>query len=85
MLLPVYSDQIGDLIFKTGRKIRLFGISNEGSISPESFLIDEAIEGGKGSNSVISFLDKFLQRSGDTLFQISSHCDNCTGQNKTIC
>ena len=80
--LPTYPDQVGDLYFKTGRKIGGFGISDEGMRESDIFLIDEAAASGKGSNSVLSFLNYHLGRLSERILELSLHCDNCSGQNK---
>lgn len=46
------------------------------------FLLDEAVETGKGANTVISLLDFFLEDYGLKEVACHLHADNCSGQNK---
>ena len=41
VLLPFYPDQAGALCFLTGRKVKVFGVANEGEMSQQTFLADE--------------------------------------------
>ena len=47
-----------------------------------NYLIDEAVNTGKGANNIISMLHHFLQTHnlGEAHFHL--HADNCSGQNK---
>ena len=46
------------------------------------FLLDEAVETGKGANTVISLLNFFFENFGLKETECHLHADNCTGQNK---
>jgi hypothetical protein len=46
------------------------------------YLTDEAESSGKGANSVVSYVDHYLQHFGLGESFASFHFDNCTGQNK---
>ena len=47
-----------------------------------NYLIDEAINTGKGANNIISMLHHFLQTHNLGETQLHLHADNCSGQNK---
>ena len=47
-----------------------------------NYLIDEGVDCGKGSNSVVSYLHDFLSTSPVQASNLSLHADNCVGQNK---
>ena len=47
-----------------------------------NYLIDEAIDTGKGSNTVVSLLHHYLSKYGLGAQHLSAHADNCVGQNK---
>ena len=46
------------------------------------YLIDEAVNTGKGANNIISMLHHFLQTHNLREANLHVHCDNCSGQNK---
>ena len=74
--------QPGPMYFKTARKCGIFGVCCEGIPRQVNYLVDEAYDTGKGSNTVISYLHHFLQHHclGEENLQL--HADNCVGQNK---
>ena len=47
-----------------------------------NYLIDEAVNTGKGANNIISMLHHFLQTHNLGEANLHVHCDNCSGQNK---
>ena len=47
-----------------------------------NYLIDEAVDTGKGSNSVISYLHHYFTFYSMGAIHLSLHADNCSGQNK---
>ena len=47
-----------------------------------NYLIDEAVETGKGGNTVVSMLHHFLATHGLGERCVHLHADNCVGQNK---
>ena len=47
-----------------------------------NYLIDEAVNTGKGANNIISMLHHFLQTHNLGETQLHLHADNCSGQNK---
>ena len=55
-------------------KIKLF--------SQVNYLIDEAVNTGKGANSIISTLHHFFEHHSLGESDITLHADNCSGQNK---
>ena len=52
--------QPGPIYFKTPRKCGVFGVMAEALPQMALFLLDEAVETGKGDNTVISFIDFFF-------------------------
>ena len=66
----------------TPRKAALFGICCEAIPRQVNFVIDEASDVGKGANAVVSMLDYFFEHHGLGETTVTSHADNCTGQNK---
>ena len=47
-----------------------------------NYLIDEAVNTGKGANNIISMLHHFLQTHNLGEARLHLHADNCSGQNK---
>ncbi len=47
-----------------------------------NYLIDESVDCGKGSNSVVSYLHDFLSTRPIQATHLDLHADNCVGQNK---
>ena len=47
-----------------------------------NYLIDEAVNTGKGANNIISMLHHFLETHNFGEANLHLHCDNCLGQNK---
>ena len=74
--------QPGPMYFKTARKCGIFGVCCEGVPGQVNYLLDEAIDVGRGANTVISLLHHFLQHHGLGEVELCLHADNCTGQNK---
>ena len=74
--------QPGPMYFKTARKCAIFGICCEGIPWQVSYLIDEASDTGKGSNTVVSLVHHFLRHHGLGEVELRLHADNCSGQNK---
>jgi len=80
--IPFDPQQSGSIYFLVPFKVGLFGIMNEGVSKQVNFLIPESVDVGKGSNSVISYLDHYLNYYGFGETDLIIHADNCTGQNK---
>ena len=74
--------QPGPIYFKTPRKCGVFGVMAEALPQMALFLLDEAVETGKGDNTVISFIDFFFTNMGLKESECHLHVDNCVGQNK---
>ena len=74
--------QPGPVYFKTPRKCGIFGVMTEALPHMILFLLDEAVETGKGANTVISMLDFFFEAYGMRERRCHLHADNCCGQNK---
>ena len=47
-----------------------------------NYLIDEAVDVGKGANTVVSMLHHFFETHGLGEQHVHLHADNCVGQNK---
>ena len=50
-----------------------------------NYLIDEAVNTGKGANSIISMLHHYLEHHSLGESDLTLHADNCSGQNKNRC
>lgn len=74
--------QSGPMYFKTARKCGIFGVACEALPKQVTFLLDESIQTGKGSNCVISLLHFFFEHYGLGECHMHLHADNCAGQNK---
>ena len=82
ILLPTCPDQVGGLYFKTGRKIQLFGVADEGSGVQEAYFMDEGVESEKGSVSAAPFLDNHLSKIPFRINRLELQANNCVGLNK---
>ena len=74
--------QPGPVYFLTPRKCAIFGVCCEGIPRQINYLIDEAVDVGKGANTVISLLHHFFENHGLGESHVHLHADNCVGQNK---
>ena len=74
--------QPGPMYFLAPRKCSIFGICCEGIPQQYNYLIDEAVDCGKGGNSVCSMLHHFFATHGLKEKKVHLHADNCCGQNK---
>ena len=74
--------QPGPMYFKTARKCGVFGVCSEGTPRQLNYLIDEAMDTGKGANTVVSLLHHFFAHHGLGEVDVELHADNCVGQNK---
>ena len=79
---PNNPDQPGAIFFKVPRKCFLFGINNEGINRQTNYVIDEAVDCGKGANVVASYLHHFFEFHGFGERFVHLQADNCAGQNK---
>ena len=80
--IPSNPLQPGPAYFKTARKCEIFGICCEGSRIQVNYLIDEGESIGKGANSIISYLHRYLEIYGVGEQHLQLQADNCVGQNK---
>ena len=80
--IPSNPQQPGPMYFKTPRKCGVFGVLAEALSQVTLFLVDEAVDTGKGANTVISLLDFFFAYYGLKEEECHLYADNCTGQNK---
>ena len=74
--------QPGPIYFLTPRKCVMFGLHCEAIPRQVTYLCDEAVDTGKGSNSVVSQLHHYFQVHGLGETNAYLHADNCAGQNK---
>ncbi len=79
---PCNPFQPGPIYFLAPRKCSIFGICCEGIPKQRNYLIDEAVDTGKGGNSVCSMLHHFFRTYGLQEDNVHLHADNCCGQNK---
>ncbi len=79
---PCSPQQTGPEFFKTARKCSLFGVCCEPLSFQINYLIDEAVDTGKGADSTISLFHHFLCIHGLQEETVHIHLDNCVGQNK---
>ena len=79
---PYNPRQPGPVFFKTPRKCAVFGVACEALPKQVTFLIDEAVQTGKGANCVISLLHYYFEHYGLGEKHMHLHADNCSGQNK---
>ena len=74
--------QPGPMYFLTPRKCAIFGVCCEAIPRQVNYLIDEAVDMGKGSNAIVSMLHHYLAHHGLGEKRVHLHADNCGGQNK---
>lgn len=74
--------QPGPMYFLTPRKCAIFGVCCEAIPRQINYLIDEAVDMGKGSNTIVSMLHHFFVNHGLGEKIVHLHADNCGGQNK---
>ena len=70
------------MYFLAPRKCSIFGVCCEGIPLQYNYLIDEAVDCGKGGNSVCSMLHHFFNTHSLGEKRVHLHADNCCGQNK---
>ena len=74
--------QPGPMYFLTPRKCAIFGVCCEAIPRQVNYLIDEAVDMGKGSNAIVSMLHHYFAHHGLGEKRVHLHADNCGGQNK---
>ena len=74
--------QPGPMYFLTPMKCAIFGVCCEALPRQVNYLIDEAVDTGKGANSIISMFHHFFEVHGLGEREVHLHADNCGGQNK---
>ena len=74
--------QPGPMYFLTPRKCAIFGVCCEAIPRQINYLIDEAVDMGKGSNAIVSMLHHYFSHHGLGEKTAHLHADNCGGQNK---
>jgi hypothetical protein len=80
--IPNLPDQPGPIYFLTPYKLGIFGIQNEAAHVQVNFVIPEAVQTGKGANTVISYVHYYLKNYNLGEKELFIHADNCVGQNK---
>ena len=84
--LPHHTDQVGQLYFVSGKKVKVFGVCMEGKRKQYNYLIDEDqgisqdCADTKGANAVISMFDHAMSEYGLNESECGIHCDNCPGR-----
>ena len=73
---PNDSLQPGPMYFLTPRKCAIFGVCCEAITRHISYLIDEAVDMGKGSNAIVSMLHHFFAHHGLGEERVHLHADN---------
>ena len=76
---PADPHQPGPIYFLTPRKCGIFGVRCEAQIN---YLIDKAVDIGKGANTVVSLIHHFFDTHSLGEKHVHLHADNCVGQNK---
>jgi hypothetical protein len=74
--------QPGPIYFLTPRKCAIFRVCCKAIPRQVNYLIDEACDTGKGSNTIVSLLHHFFHHHGLGEREVHLHADNCVGQNK---
>jgi len=64
------------------RKCAIFEVCCEAIPHEINYLIDEAVDKGKGSNAIVSMLHHYFSHHGLGEKTAHLHADNCGGQNK---
>ena len=80
--IPSNPMQPGPIYFKTPRKVGIFGVMCDAIPQQVNYLIDEAVDVGKGANTTISYLHHYFAHHGLGETHVHLHADNCSGQNK---
>ena len=78
---PNYPLQPGPMYFLTPRKGAIFGVCCKAIPHQVNYLIDEAVDMGKGANTVVSMLHHFFEVQG---LGEDVHVDNCPGLNVSL-
>ena len=74
--------QPGPMYFLTPRKCAIFRVCCKAIPGQINYLIDKAVDMGKGSNAIVSMLHHFFVYHGLGEERVHLHADNCGGQNK---
>ena len=74
--------QPGPVYFLTPRKCAIFGVCNEAIPRQINYLIDEAVDCGKGANSIVSMLHHFFEVHGLGERNVHLHADNWGAKQK---
>ena len=64
------------------RKCGIFRVMCEAVPQQVNYLIDEAVDVGKGANTTISYMHHYFENHGLGETDVHLHADNCSGQNK---
>ena len=81
---PSNSDKVGCFRFKVPRKCSLFGVANEGLGMQVTYLIDEIVDCGKGSNVALSYIHDYLNKHSFGVSNFSFQADKCSGRSYQI-
>lgn len=83
--IPSNPMQPGPIYFKTPRKCGIFGVMCEAIPKQVNYLIDEAVDVGKGANTTIGYMHHYFGKHGLGETCAHVHADICSGQNKNNC
>ena len=70
------------MYFLTPRKCAVFSVCCESLPRQVNYLIDKAVDMGKGSNAIVSMQHYFFAHHGLGEKTVHLDADNCGGQNK---
>uniref|UniRef100_A0A1X7UU29 DUF4371 domain-containing protein n=1 Tax=Amphimedon queenslandica TaxID=400682 RepID=A0A1X7UU29_AMPQE len=74
--------QPGPIYFLTLIKCGLFGVCCEAFPKQVTYLVDECVDTGKATNTVISYFNHYLKSYGINAITVHLNAESCTGQNK---
>ena len=80
--IPCNPMQPDPIYFKTPQKCSIFGVMCEAIPHQVNYLIDEAVDAGKGANTTISYIPHYFKNYGLGETDVHLHADNSSGQNK---
>lgn len=73
--------QPGPMYYLTPIKCAIIGICCEAILRQINYLIDEAVDTGKGSKAIVSMLHHFFVHHGLGEKTVHLYADSCVGQN----
>jgi len=73
--------QPSPMYFLILRKCVILGVCTESILRQVNYMVDEAVDMGKGTNAIVSMLYNFFAHYGLGEKNVLLHADNCVGQN----